>query len=441
MAAQSSILHVSRRRSDFLVAGLSWHALFETDLRERERLVSEFAQKQGIDRMCVLENPMGLQVGYCERGRMPVTDVRRPRIFSFVLAVKKFFAHDNLVLVWKIEESEDVRQYAVLVFENGLVALDYVAPASAVEDVVTNYLENLGTGVPAQCLTNDLVLFPEFTDISGISWFSETLESAMLRPPRKPRLVDAKKRPVQAILIFVGLVATCLAVAWYVWTEFVAKPKTTAPKSKPTAEQTYSRLLFEEIGKLGWSASGVQDVMIDMMQMPLSHEGWQLRLAICNDTECRYTWTSPEGTDPRLLAQFGKEVKRTIGSRENRIELSRPHTIALSGPESVERIRGREDAELLCQRENLILRELKIKATLQCNGIVWPEGAPRLAAELMVHRYPISISGDWVSLDRLLERYSGAAYWREVRLVIEPSRTNLLELLQFELNGDIYGYR
>ena len=41
----------------------------------------------------------------------------------------------------------------------------------------------------------------------------------------------------------------------------------------------------------------------------------------------------------------------------------------------------------------------------------------------------------------MLERYSNVVYWKEVKLVVEPGRADLLELLQFELSGDLYGYR
>lgn len=441
MATAQTLLVIQQRRSDAVVAGLSWHTIVSTDLKDREKQVTDFAQSRSIDRLVVLETPLGLQVGYCERMRMPVTGLRETRLAVFALLVRRLFEVEQLLLVWRVEAPDSDVRYSVIIFEEGMLVLDRVLDAATVEDVVTTYLENTTSLNKEQMLSNDTALFPEFTDISALNWMDEQLDGTRLRPPRRPRLIDPEKRPVQAMLILLSLIVVSLTLAWYVWSVFIAKPKPVAAKPKVTPEAAYLRMVTEQIASLGWRNDAVRDVMTQMMETPMTQEGWFLRQAACGPKDCSTVWAGLDGADERVLEGWGRADKDKGNSRVKQLTLRKPHSFKLSGLVTVDRLRSRIDAKLFCEREAVILRHLGVRPMLNCRGDVWPDKAPKLAVELTVQRYRFTVRGDWVTLDRLLDRYADAVYWREVRLYVDPAKTDLLEMVEFELSGDLYGYR
>jgi hypothetical protein len=442
MAAPRPTAVIVQKRAEVILAGMNWHPVLSTDIRERESLVDEFVQANGIDLISVIESGGGLQVGYCERGRLPLTEGRIRRWLSFAVLVKLHFRVESIVLVWKVDKPDGGACYAVLIFEEGALLLDRVVEASAVEDVVTTYLENTGELEPGQRLTNDPQLFPEFLDISALDWMDQVSDAARLRPPRPARLIDMKKRPLQGASVMLGLIGASLALTWYVWVSFIDKPRIVPAKPKADPIASYSRLVAEKSGSLGFASDGLRDLIIELMTLPLRHEDWQLESVICSQKDCVQSWVGLPGADARDMSTFGAlDKKKKNEAPSNTLKLRKPHGVATSGFLSKEKLRSRHEANLFCQREAMTLQLMKLKARFQCNGVPWPEKAVGVPADMMINRYNVKVTSDWVTLDRLLDRYADSVYWNELKLRVVPGNKHLLEILEFEFSGDLYGYQ
>ena len=439
MASKNQIAILPFQEKAALVAGMTWQPVVSTNSDEREQGVYEFSQYYETNYVVVLATENCLQVGFLKNTDVTKEHQKIKRFYALAALVRSALAEADMLLVWKTSEAVSEVQFAVIVFDRGILVLDLLMSLADAQAIFENYEVNAANLQNFSIYSNDTGLFPTARQITDATIAAALNEESRLRRPRKPRLKAKETIPPKVLLKWAGIALAVVLGSYFVYQNFFAvkKPESVKPKdNKP--RMGYERKLLAELPKLGMSQETFASLIDQMQSQVVMIDGWRLKTLQCDHKGCVSEWQGGSGWPKTKILATGEQVSYTQEKKFALIKLKRSHDFPLVGVLLKERLTFKEKYASFCAQEEKIFSQLSIELKCRKAGKMWPADREKVPPEKMVFENELVVQGGFSDAMFAIQRFKEGVYWKSATLKMEADDKKIRRLLTFELNGSVY---